>query len=50
MPSYLFDSSSLVKALKLRKVNLLARNYIQWLTVYEVLNALWKDAHLLKRS
>ncbi len=46
--AYLFDASSLVKALKLRRADLLAKNYIQWLTIYEVLNALWKEVHLLK--
>uniref|UniRef100_A0A7J3X5H8 PIN domain-containing protein n=1 Tax=Thermofilum pendens TaxID=2269 RepID=A0A7J3X5H8_THEPE len=48
MPELLFDASSLIKVLKLGRVELLARSYIQWLTYYEVLNAIWKEAHLLK--
>jgi len=46
---YLFDASSIILALKLRRIRLLAGNYIQHLTIYEVLNALWKEAQLLKR-
>jgi predicted nucleic acid-binding protein len=34
--------------LKLGKVDVLVRDYIQWLTIYETLNALWKEVHLLK--
>lgn len=45
---YLFDSSSTIKALKLRKVDVLVGGYIQWLTIYETLNALWKEVHLLR--
>ncbi len=45
---YLFDSSSIIKALKLRKVDVLVGGYIQWLTIYETLNALWKEVHLLR--
>jgi predicted nucleic acid-binding protein len=45
---YLFDSSSIIKALKLGKVNVLVGGYIQWLTIYETLNALWKEVHLLR--
>ena len=48
-PIYLFDASSLVKALKEAKLVPLGGQALQWLTVYEVLNALWKEAHLLKR-
>ncbi|MEM0226104.1 MAG: type II toxin-antitoxin system VapC family toxin [Thermofilaceae archaeon] len=44
---YLFDASSLVHALKLKRLDLLSEGCIQWLTVYEVLNAVWKEAHLL---
>ena len=44
----LFDASSLIYALKLKRVEILHNNYIQWLTVYETLNALWKNACLLK--
>jgi len=36
----LYDSSSLIKALKEREVDILAGNYIQWLTIYEVSNTL----------
>jgi predicted nucleic acid-binding protein len=45
---YLFDSSSIIKSLKLGKVNVLVGGYIQWLTIYETLNALWKEVHLLR--
>jgi predicted nucleic acid-binding protein len=45
---YLFDSSSIIKALKLGKVDVLVRDYIQWLTIYETLNALRKEVRLLK--
>jgi predicted nucleic acid-binding protein len=45
---YLFDSSSIIKALKLGKVDVLVGGYIQWLTIYETLNALWKEVHLLR--
>jgi predicted nucleic acid-binding protein len=34
--------------LKLRKAELLVRSCIQRLTIYEVLNALWKELHLLR--
>jgi predicted nucleic acid-binding protein len=45
---YLFDASSIIKALKLRNVDVLVGGYIQWLTIYETLNALWKEVHLLR--
>ena len=45
---YLFDSSSIIKALNLGKVDVLVGGYIQWLTIYETLNALWKEVHLLR--
>lgn len=44
----LFDASSVIYALKLRSLKVLCDNYIQWLTVYEVVNALWKEATLVK--
>jgi len=44
----LFDASSLIYALKLKKLELLHNNYVQWLTIYEVLNGIWKEAHLIK--
>lgn len=44
----LFDASSLMLALKLRKIELLRGSYIQWLTMYETLNGLWKEAYLVK--
>jgi len=44
----LFDASSLVYALKLKHVNILYGNYIHYLIVYEVLNAIWKETYLLK--
>jgi predicted nucleic acid-binding protein len=50
-PIYLFDSSSLFKALKEIKLKPLGGQAIQWLTIYEVLNAIWKETtilHILK--
>lgn len=44
---FLFDASSLIYALKLKRLDLLDGNCIQWLTIYEVLNGIWKEAHLL---
>jgi predicted nucleic acid-binding protein len=44
----LFDASSFIKALKLGKPEVLVDNSIQWLTIYEVVNALWREAYLLK--
>ena len=46
-PRLLVDLSSLVKALKLGRLEPLAGQAIQWLTPYEVLNALWKEARLV---
>ena len=43
-----FDVSSVIYALKLRSLRALYDNYIQWLTIYEVVNALWKEATLTK--
>ncbi|MEM1655869.1 MAG: type II toxin-antitoxin system VapC family toxin [Nitrososphaerota archaeon] len=43
----LFDASSLLCLLKLRKLGPLNNNYIQWLTIYEAANALWKEASLI---
>ena len=45
---YLFDSSSLIYALRLKRIGVLAGNYIQELTIYEVLNALWKETYDLR--
>ena len=47
--SYLFDASSLVYAIKLKRIGILAGNYVQELTIYEVLNTLWKEAYILRR-
>ncbi len=44
---YLFDSSSLVYAVRLKRIHVLAGGYIQGLTVYEVLNALWRETYVL---
>jgi len=44
----LFDASSIIYLMKLRNLGLACDNYIQWLTVYEVINALWKEAALFK--
>ncbi len=43
----LFDASSLLYALKLKNPRVLYDNYLQWLTIYEVTNALWKEASIL---
>lgn len=48
-PAYLFDASSIIRALKEARLLPLAGQALQWLTVYEVLNALWKEAYLLRR-
>jgi len=45
---YLFDASSLLYTLKLRKIDVLQGNYVQWLTLYESINALWKEVFLVK--
>ncbi len=47
--TYLFDASSIILAMKLKKISVLAGNYIQSLTIYEVLNALWKESNVLKK-
>ena len=45
----LFDASSLIHALKLRRPDLLYNGYVQWLTLYEAINALWEEVRLIKR-
>ena len=45
---YLFDASSLVYVLKLKRVDLIYGSYTQQLAIYEVLNAIWKEAYLTK--
>jgi predicted nucleic acid-binding protein len=45
----LFDASSLVYAIKLKRISVLAGNYVQELTIYEMLNALWKETYILRR-
>ena len=44
----LFDASSLIYALKLHKIEVLYDNYIQELTLHEVVNAIWKEVSLIK--
>ena len=44
----LFDASSLIQALKLKRVDVLYGNYTQQLAIYEVLNAIWKEVYLVK--
>lgn len=44
----LFDASSLIYALKLKYIEILHGNYIQHLTIYEILNAIWKETYLIK--
>ena len=46
---YLFDASSIVRALREAKVVPLGGQALQWLAVYEVLNAFWKEAYLLHK-
>ncbi len=48
MKKLLFDASSFIHALKIGRIDLLNDNYIQWLTIYEVLNGLWKEVYLVK--
>jgi Predicted nucleic acid-binding protein, contains PIN domain len=48
MKRHLFDASSFVKALKLSKPELLIKSHIQWLTLYEIMNALRKETCLAK--
>ncbi len=48
-PVYLFDASSVVRALKEARLAPLGGQALQWLTVYEVLNAFWKEVRLLSR-
>ncbi len=45
---YFFDASSIIKAMKLKKIEALAGNYTQALAIYEALNALWKDSVIHK--
>jgi predicted nucleic acid-binding protein len=35
--------------LRLKRLGVLAGNYVQGLTVYEVLNVLWKETYVLKK-
>jgi predicted nucleic acid-binding protein len=44
MKALLFDASSLIYSLKAKNLNPLYDGYIQWLTIYEAMNALWKEA------
>jgi len=46
-PSYLFDASSIIRALKEIKLPPLGEQTLQWFTVYEVINTFWKEAYLL---
>ena len=48
MKNLLFDSSSLIYSLKIRNIKQLYNNYIQFLTIYEVINAIWKESYLTK--
>jgi len=48
-PTYLFDASSIVKALKNARLVPLGGQALQWLTVYEVLNVFWKEVYLLHK-
>ena len=46
--NYLFDASSLIYALKLKNIDTLHGNYIQYLTLYEIINSIWKETYLIK--
>jgi len=46
---YLFDASSLIEALKRKELELIYGEAIQPLTLYEALNALWKESRLLRK-
>ena len=46
---YLFDASSLIEVLKRKELELIYGEAIQPLTIYEALNALWKESRLLKK-
>jgi len=48
-PTYLFDASSIIRALKEAKLVLLGGQALQWLTVYEVINVFWKEVYLLRK-
>jgi len=48
-PIYLFDASSIVRALKKTKLVLLCGQALQWLIIYEVINVLWKEVYLLRK-
>jgi len=48
-PIYLFDASSIVRALKEAKLVPLGGQALQWLTVYEVINVFWKEVYLLRK-
>jgi len=47
--SYVFDSSSLLEAMKRNATAALAGNYTLDLAMYELMNALWKQHALLHR-
>ncbi len=44
----LFDASSLIHAIKIGQLSLIYNNYVQWLTIYEIINAIWKEANITK--
>ncbi len=48
-PTYLFDASSIIKALREARLVPLGGQALQWLTIYEVINTIWKETHLLRR-
>ena len=48
MGEYLLDASSFIKALKLKRPEVVVKNFVQWLTAYEVLNAIWREARLAR--
>jgi predicted nucleic acid-binding protein len=45
----LFDASSLLASVKAGRIEPLLGQSIQWLTVYEVCNAVWKESQALKK-
>jgi len=45
----LFDASSIFASVKTGRIEPLFEQNIQWLTLYEVCNAIWKESHTLRK-
>lgn len=48
MKKLIFDTPSIIYVIKRKAIDIVIDNYIQWLTLYEVLNAIWKEAYIVK--